>query len=328
MVTIYDIARLSGVSKSTVSRVLNNHPYVSNEYRMKVEKVIEELNYVPNSIAKQFRQKQTKCIGILVPDLNHPYFSQLVSSISLECNKRGFKTVVHQTFLNKKFEREIYTQLRNKELDGMILTSSLLSEEEIAECTQKNVIVACNEDFSGNYFDVFCLNEENVTFEATTYLLNKGLTKVGFCSDNIDTPSQQARLRGFILAHDKKGINHTKDYIFNQISTIEHGITLGVRLFRKRLEIEGIIAGSDFVAAGLIKSAEIHNIKIPQDFSVIGFDNHPISLVTTPQVSTICNRIKDMSKDLVEHVANKVNGKKQIPVKKIYNGKIIIRESN
>jgi len=328
MVTIYDIARLSDVSKSTVSRVLANHPYVSDEKRLKVEQVIKELNYVPNSLAKQFRQKQTKCIGILIPNLDHPYFSQLVSSISLECHKKGYKTVVHQTFSNEKLEREVYTLLRNKELDGMILTSSLLSEEEIAECTQNHLIVACNEDFQGNYFDVFCLNEEDVIFEATTNLLNKGLTKIGFCSDNIDTPSQQARLRGFIQAHDKQKLNHNKEYIFNQISTIEDGITLGEQLFKNDLEIEGIIAGSDFVAAGLIKSAVKKDIKIPQDFSVIGFDNHPISLATTPQVSTICNRIKDMSQDLVDHMTNKINGKKQTPIKKIYTGEIIIRESN
>ncbi|MGD8192686.1 LacI family DNA-binding transcriptional regulator [Brevibacillus ginsengisoli] len=327
-ITIYDIARLSGVSKSTVSRVLSNHPYVSQESRLKVQKAMEELHYVPNSLAKQFRTKQTKCIGILIPDLDHPYFSELVSSISLECHKRGYKTVVHQTFSDKRIEKEVYAQLRNKELDGIILTSSLLSEEEIAECVENRAIVACNEDFRGKCFDAFCLNEEEVIREATTHLLQKGLTKLGFCSDHIDTPSQQARLRGFIQAHDQLGLPYNKSYIFNQISTVEDGMLLGERLFKNHTDIQGMIAGSDFVAAGLIKSAANHGLRIPQDFSVIGFDNHPISMVTTPQISTIGNRITDMTRDLVDRIMNQLNGNKQAPMKKIYDGELIIRESD
>ncbi|WP_208591309.1 LacI family DNA-binding transcriptional regulator [Gracilibacillus suaedae] len=329
MVTIYDIARLSGVSKSTVSRVISNHPYVSTETKSKVIKVMQEHNYVTNSLAKQFRQKQTKCIAILIPDLNHPYFSQLVSYISADCYKSGFKTVVHQTFLDKNIEREVYNQLQKNEYDALILTSSTLPEVEIAEYTGNKIIVACNEDFRGDYFDVFCLNEEEVTMKATSYLLSKGFTKLGFCSDNISSPLQQARLKGFILAHNKKGLKHNKDFLFNDISNIEDGIILGKRLFRDNLEIEGIIAGSDFVAAGLIRSAIRNNIQIPQHLSIVGFDNHPISLVTNPQISTICNHIQDMSNDLVNHIVNKINGGvKQSPIKKVYNGEFINRNSS
>ncbi|MFC4404075.1 LacI family DNA-binding transcriptional regulator [Gracilibacillus xinjiangensis] len=328
MVTIYDIARLSGVSKSTVSRVISNHPYVSTETKSKVIKVMQEYNYVPNSLAKQFRQKKSKCIAILIPDLNHPYFSQLVKYISADCYKSGYKTVVHQTFLNKEIEREVYTQLREYEYDALILTSSTLSEEEIAENTRNKIIVACNEDYRGDYFDVFCLNEEEVTMKATSHLISKGITKLGFCSDNISSPLQKARLKGFILAHAKKGLKHNKSLLFNEISSIEDGIMLGNSLFKDNLKIEGIIAGSDFVAAGLIRSAVSNNIQIPQHCSIVGFDNHPISLVTNPQISTISNHIPDMSNDLVNHIVNKINGVKQPPIKKVYKGEFINRNSS
>lgn len=328
MITIYDIARLSGVSKSTVSRVISNHPHVSAETRNKVLKIMQQYHYVPNSLAKQFRQKQTNCIAILVPNLNHPYFSQLVSYLSAACYERGFKTVVHQTFSNKQIEIDVYTQFQRNEFDAIILAASTLSEEEVAAYTENKIIIACNEDYSGKYYDVFCLNEEDLTMKATACLLDKGISKLGFCSDNIDSPLQQARLKGFNLAHDKKGLNYNKDFLFNHISTIEDGIILGERIFNEHLEIEGIIAGSDFVAAGLIKSAIKNNIQVPQHFSIIGFDNHPISLVTSPQISTISNRIKDMSNDLVEHVIRKMTGSKRTPIKKVYNGEVIIRGSS
>jgi len=328
MITIYDIARLSGVSKSTVSRVISNHPHVSAETRSKVLNIMQQYQYVPNSLAKQLRKKQTKSIAILVPNLNHPYFSQLVSFLSAACYEKGFKTVVHQTFSSKQIEIEVYTQLQRNEFDAIILaSSSTLSEEEVASYTENKLIIACNEDYSGTYFDVFCLNEEEITMKATAYLLDKGISKLGFCSDHIDSPLQQARLKGFISAHGKKGLNYNKDFLFNHISTIEDGIILGEKIFNKHLEIEGIIAGSDFVAAGLIKSAVYKNIQIPQHFSIIGFDNHPISLVTSPQISTISNRIQEMSNDLVDHVIRKMNGSKQTPIKKVYNGEVIIRGS-
>lgn len=328
MVTIYDIARLSGVSKSTVSRVISNHPHVSAETRSKVLNIMQQHQYVPNSLAKQLRQKQTKSIAILVPNLNHPYFSQLVSYLSAACYAKGFKTVVHQTFSSKQIEIDVYTQLQRNEFDAIILaSSSTLSEEEVAAYTENKLVIACNEDYSGTYFDVFCLNEEEVTMKATAYLLDKGISKLGFCSDYIDSPLQQARLKGFISAHDKKGLNYNKDFLFNHISTIEDGIILGEKIFHEHLEIEGIIAGSDFVAAGLIKSAVNNNIQIPQYFSIIGFDNHPISLVTSPQITTISNRIQEMSNDLVDHVIRKMNGSKQTPIKKVYNGEVIIRGS-
>ncbi|MDV2686827.1 LacI family DNA-binding transcriptional regulator [Alkalihalophilus lindianensis] len=328
MVTIYDIARISGVSKSTVSRVVSNHPHVSTETRNKVLKVMQEYNYVPNSLARQFRQKHTKCIAIIIPNIDHPYFCQLVRYISAACHKKGFKTVVHQTFLNKNTEKGVYTQLQTNEFDAIILASSLLPEVEIASCTKNKLIVACNEVFSGEYFDVFCVDEEETTMKATTFLLNKGLSTLAFCADNITSPLQQARLKGFILAHNKKGLNYTKKFIFNKVSNIEDGITLGDKIFKVHTEIDGIISGSDFVAAGLISSAVRNNIEIPKQLSIIGFDNHPISLITNPQISTISNKIQEISIDLVNHLINKIDGRERAPIKKVYSGEFINRSSS
>lgn len=327
MVNIYDIARLSGVSKSTVSRVIANQPYVSEEKRNKVNKVIEELNYKPNSLARQFRKKQTNCIGILVPDLDHPYFSQLVGMLSLRCHEKGFKPVVYQTFFNRELEKEVYAKLQNREMDGLILTSTLLTEEELSTYVENHFVAACNEDFEGKYFSVFCLNEEKAIFDATMYLLNKGVTTLGFCSDNLHTPSQQARLRGFISAHEQKGINYNESLVFKQIATIEDGIQLGQSLFEGPVRIEGIITGSDFVAAGMLKSSAEKHIRVPTNFSIIGFDDHPISLVSTPPLTTICNQMQEMGNDLIDCITKMIKDQQAIYTKKVYEGKLILRQS-
>ncbi|OLS38286.1 hypothetical protein BTR22_07310 [Alkalihalophilus pseudofirmus] len=327
MVTIYDIARMSGVSKSTVSRVVSNHPHVSAKTREKVLRVMQEHQFVPNSLATQFRYKHTKCIAIITPSIDHPYFSQLVHYLSVACTKKGFKTVIHQTLANKKTEEDIYIQLQKNEYDAIILASSFLTEEEIARCTKNRLLVACNEDFSSNYFDVFCINEEEVTMEATTYLLDKGLTKLAFCSDNLTSPLQQARLKGFRSAHNNKGLALTEQFVFDKVCGIEDGIQLGEKISKEGLPFEGILTGSDFVAAGLISSALRNNIDIPNQLSIIGFDDHPITLVTSPQISTIRNRIEEMSNDVITHILNIMNEGEGSPIKKIYKGEFIKRSS-
>lgn len=326
MYTIYDIAKLSGVSKSTVSRVLSGHPYVSNEKKEKVMKIINELDYKPNVLARQFRKKQTNCIGILVPDLSHPYFSQLAGALSIKCYEEGLKPVVYQTFMNKQLEVEVLNKLQNKEMDGLILTSSSLPEETLADYTDHGIIAACNEAYSGSYFSVFCLDEKEAVYKATSYLLNKGLTSIGFCSDNIQTPSQQARLEGFIKAHAKRGLPYNENLIFDQISTIEDGMQLGSTILNKKRTVQGMIAGSDFVAAGLLKKASELNIEVPNECAVFGFDNHPISLVTSPALTTVCNNIDSMAEDLMNHLVKRMAGSCSI-VKQTYMGSILYRKS-
>ncbi|GGE63681.1 LacI family DNA-binding transcriptional regulator [Priestia taiwanensis] len=327
MTTIYDIARLSGVSKSTVSRVLNNHPYVSKDAKEKVASAIKKLHYTPNSRAVQFRLQMTKNIGIIAPMLDHPYFSRLISALSSECMLRGYKPVVYQTFFQEEREKEVYTKLIHKELDAVIITTSLFSEAYINELTASQTVVACNEDYEGTYFDVFSLDEEGIIYEATTSLLKQGLSNLVFCADILDNALQQSRLKGFIRAHEQYSITYRESYIYNHISTIEDGVQLGNSLFSGTLMCDGIVAGSDFVAAGLLKSARKHCIHVPKDVSIIGFDNHQISTITAPELSTICNHIQEMITDVFDRLVHRLNGGDTPYEKKVYTGTLIIRES-
>lgn len=327
MHTIHDIARVSGVSKSTVSRVLTNHPYVSEEKKAKVNEAIKMLNYKPNVLARQFRKKRTQCIGIVVPNINHPYFSQLVGILSTKCYEKGFKPVIYQTFTKTEIEIDILDKLQNKEIDGLILTTASLSEEEISTYIENALIVACNENFSGDLFSVFCLDEERAVFEATRYLFKKGLTKIGFCSDNIQMPSQKARLEGYIRAHQHEVVNYSKDLIFDRIITIEDGIQLGKEVLKEKNKLQGIITGSDFVAAGILKAASLMDVSVPNELSIFGFDNHPITLVSTPPLSTIANALEIMSEELINHLVRAIEEGGVENIKRVYAGELIFRES-
>ncbi|KPB03425.1 LacI family DNA-binding transcriptional regulator [Bacillus sp. CHD6a] len=325
MPTILDIARVSGVSKSTVSRVLNNHPHVSAESRQKVEQAIQSLSYVRNNQAVHLRLQTTETIGILVPVLDHPYFSQLVSILSKACHNQGYRTVVYQTFYSEQTEREVYEGLLHKEMDALVITYSSLTECEIKEKVGSSAVVICNEKLEGTLFDVISVDEEEALFVATSHLLGQGRRKLVFCCDHQTSPLQQKRWEGFKRAHEAYHLPSTKSQLYDQIISIENGIQLGDKLFQHKGRVDGILAGSDFVAAGLLRSATINGISIPRDASIIGFDNHPICLTTTPPLSSIAYSFDELVTGVMDCLVLRLQGEALSPATIQIKPKLVIR---
>jgi LacI family transcriptional regulator, repressor for deo operon, udp, cdd, tsx, nupC, and nupG len=325
MPTILDIARLSGVSKSTVSRVLNHHPHVSPESQQKVREAIKALSYVPNSQAVHLRLQTTKMIGIVVPVLDHPFFSQLVSMLTKACRTNGYKVVVHQTFFSKEEELAIYEELIRKEMDALILTYSTLSETELKENVRNGIVVVCNEQLNGEYFDVVGMNEGEAICQATIHLLESGLRNLVFCCDDPAYPLQQKRWSGFKRAHEYYGLSCHQSQRYEGILTIQDGIRLGEELFHNSGSIEGIIAGSDFVAAGLLSSAKTYGINVPDDVKIIGFDNHPICLTTTPPLTSLSYPFDQMTHDVMACLTKRLRGDITSPANILYKAELVVR---
>ncbi|RQW22558.1 LacI family transcriptional regulator [Bacillus sp. C1-1] len=326
MYTIRDVARLSGVSRSTVSRVLNNHPYVSDEKRKRVEEAIKQLHFTPNQISSHFRLKRTGSIGIIVPYLSHPYFAELAGVLSEESHNCGYKPVLFQTFGDRHQEIDVFEKWKRKELDALIVTSSSLNQVELDEMSTNGILVICNEAYQSSNIDVFCLNEKKAAFKSVEYLIKKGRRRIAFCSDFLPSPSQQERLIGYKLAHQEHQLTWNEQFIFDKIATIDDGYTLGKELC-KTDAIDAVFSGSDFVAAGYLKAAHECGISVPTDLSIIGFDNHSISNITSPAITTITNRTQEMAKDLVHTLEIRLSGQDKPFEWKQYEGKLLIKGS-
>lgn len=325
MATILDIARLTGVSKSTVSRVINNHPHVSEDSRKRVMKAIEELSFVRNARGVHLRIKSTNTIGVTIPVLDHPYFSPLVSKIAEKCRKVGYKIVIFQTYYSIDEEYEIYEKLTENELDALIITHTLLSEEEIRQRVGDKIVMVCNEPLQTGCLDVFSLNESEAVYSATQYLLKEGRNYLLFCADEERTPLQQQRWEGFVQAHLDLNKTCTIQQKISGYSTIEEGILLGDEIFLDKSNYDGILAGSDFLAVGLLTSAKKHGVSVPKELSIIGFDNHPICLTTFPALSSIQNQTGMMVNDLVTCLLDRLGQKKFSTIRRVYKGELIIR---
>lgn len=247
MTTIRDIAKKTGYSVSTVSRVLNNHPYVSDQKRREILKVIKELDYVPNHMARNLSYGQTKNIGVVVPYTDHPYFDQLLSGIIEAAFARGFKVTLLPTNYEPQTEKNYLQEFAAKGFDGLVITSRANELELIKPYQHYGKIVFCEQvaDFSCAY-----INRKDSLTEALRYLKNQGVKKIGITLGRDQNISYNSQIT---LELTRKFF---PDFTIEQVAwncfNEAAGVTAGKLLATQHCD--GILTNSDLVAAGILKS--------------------------------------------------------------------------
>ncbi|SDX32173.1 transcriptional regulator, LacI family [Marininema mesophilum] len=278
MSNITEIAKKAKVSRTTVSRVLNNQPYVKPEKKDAVLKAVEELKYVPNWNAINLSKGRTNVFGVIVPKINHPFFSNLVEGIGKECNKHNYSLLVHQTNNDPKKELEFFNMLKYKLIDGLILGSSISPVSIIDELSYFGKIVSCEFSESKKVAKVFVNHESGIKL-AVDHLKSQGHQEIGLCMGNPRSGVGVTRKKSFFYLQKESGLIWRDDWYFDEKYTIEDGIDVAKTILAQSSRPTAMVVGSDQVAAGIIYEAKKQGIKIPQELTVIGFDNQPISKV-------------------------------------------------
>lgn len=203
MPTIDEIAKLCNVSKTTVSRVLNNHPYVSKEKRDMILKAINELDYTPNYLARNFRRNKTQTIALSVPSIDHPFFAQLIKGVSHEVLFKNYKVIVFQTFYDKQTELELLELLKHKEVDGIILGTLENEWDQISPFLKYGPILLCNEYHHSADITIIGYDEFEAAYMGVVHLIERGHKKIGFCFDTPYSEAQCQRKEGYL---DRKSV--------------------------------------------------------------------------------------------------------------------------
>jgi DNA-binding LacI/PurR family transcriptional regulator len=328
MPTIDEIAKKSGVSRSTVSRVLNHHPYVSEPKRLAVMQAIQELNYTPNAIARQLRAKSTRVIAILVPDAQHPFFSQLIQSMSHTLMEKGYKPSIVLTSYRKDIELETLQLLKYKEIDGVILASLENKWEEVEQFLNWGPIILCNEYDENAQIPIFCYDEYRAAYEAVNHLIQQRHEKIGFCCDVLHSKAQQLRRQGYIDALKEACLPIQTEWMFEGAMKIEDGFRIFEEITALTDQPTAIFTGNDQVAAGMIKAAFNHGWIVPTDLAVIGYDDQSICQVTTPTITTISIPIMEVGMEAARTMIECLNGHYEMKrTVKTFTGHLYIRES-
>ncbi|MBO1626435.1 alanine racemase [Bacillus cereus] len=302
------MAKLAGVSKATVSRVINHHPYVRPELRARVQAIIDEKNYVPVATAKDLRRLQTNLIGVVVPNLHHPFFSQLIQELSGILKIDRYDVVILQSNYEVEREREFLQYIRTKKLDGLIFTTLSLPIEEIELAITSGAIVICNEHVETELVSTVQFDEELAGYIGTRHLLENGYTRIGFCYDTLKSKAQRQRYQGYKRALKGYDIQVQREWIFSNCCGLKDGKNIIHIIQSMQNAPDAIFSGSDEIAAGIIMEAQRLRIRIPQDFGVMGFDNQELSMIMHPNITTINTSIKSMAKNSIVLLHKQLRG--------------------
>jgi len=328
MATIYEVSELAGVSLATVSRVMNNSNKVSLKTRLKVESAMAELDYRPNSIAQSLATKRSNSVGILIPELHGPFFGVMLSSIESELRAAGKHVIITAGHSDEADEKDSIEFLLSRSCDALILHVYSVSDDYIKELSQGPVpIILLNRLIPEISEKCISLDNEYGGYIATRSLLELGHRNLAYISGphwKLDAFTRLAghkrALQDFGLEFDQR-LSYEGDF---EEASGQEGMTA---LLETGLPFTGVICANDEMAAGTIAVAREHNFAIPDDLSIIGFDNVFFTRYLKPQLSSIGYPIDEMGQMAARSVLKNVYGQDDLSIQNSFKPELILRAS-
>lgn len=322
MPTIKDVAKMAGVSVTTVSRVLNNRGYISDTTKQKVHEAMKELSYQPNEIARSLYRRKSNIIGIIVPSVSHPFFAALTNYVEFYAYLAGYKVLICNSYSNSSKEQDYIEMIHRNQVDGFIIGSYTNNTSEYINSNLP--IVTLDRNFS-NGVPFITSDNYNGGLLATNLLINKGCKKIAHISGPLELDiSANMRTQAFLDVVSKKNI----DYVMEQskIATLENYGKLAYKIFEKHPDIDGIFAGSDLLAFSLIYVANLFNKSIPEDLKIVGYDDIDIASMSLPPLTTIRQDVEKMGELAVKVLIDKIE-KKEVSIENVLPVSLVERKT-
>lgn len=329
--TLEDIADMAGVSRSTVSRVINEHPAVSEAVRQRVWDIVNETGYRPHPAARSLASQRSNIIGLVIPRRVHtfftdPYFSSLTEGVAQACNKHSYMLSLF-LFYTEEDERRLFPFVsRPGIVDGIIIQSTHAADEMFQQLSQSDVpsIVAGRPmhvaDFS--YVDV-----DNVAgaHTAVRHLVHLGRQRIGSITGPLSTTAGLDRFEGYQNALSESRLPQDERLYIEGDFTESSGYYCAQRLMP--FKPDAIFVASDIMAVGALRAIREAGLKVPQDIAIVGFDDLPPATRTSPPLTTIRQPIRRMGIELVEKLLDIILNGPQPPRRVIFGTELVIRES-
>ena len=297
MASIRDVARLAGVSPSTVSRVMNGTAKVDDEKRQRVEQAIVETGFKPNEIARSLYKKSSKLIGMIVPNIINPFFNELAGAIEEESDRRGYRLTLCNSNDDVEKEKRNLNLLDRMNADGIILmTNQDEIREEIARCRVPIVMLDRQIEKSSELAYIQCDHRGGGRM-AMEHLLECGCRHIVQMSGPQRFSSARQRLQGYLDVCSERGIEPA---VLECSYSFEDGIAKAGELLDRWPDTDGILAANDMVAISVYKVLRKRGYRVPEDIQLIGFDNIRLSGLFTPEITTVAQPITRMGQAAVE----------------------------
>ncbi len=330
--TIYDISKKAGVSIATVSRVLNDSDNVRPATRKKVMDVIEKYDYTPNAFARGMGLNSIRTIGILCADSSDLFLAKAVYYLEQELQANGYDSILCCTGYNLDAKKNYVNLILSKKVDGLILVGSNFigtTEEEnqyIKDGSTQVPIMLLNASFDyPNVYSTTC-DDFSTMYEATSAMLNAGISDILYLY-NSHSYSGKKKLGGFKAAMEGAHITnyehliHCYDGNNQDLSEMESFVE---KIAKSGKKFHGVITSDDSLAIGAIKYAQNHGLNVPEDLSVIGYNDSMLTGCCTPELTSIDNKLETQTHQLVQTLLGVLSGN-EMPKKSVFSGRLIER---
>lgn len=331
MANIKDVAALAGVSTSTVSRTLSGTVPVSDETRERVMKAVETLNYKPNALAKGLRRGTTKLISLMIPNIMNPIYPAVTRGIEDRARSLGYNVILCNTDEVREIEAGYINNLQVSWVDGYIFATASKESDHIRELHEKDIPVVLL--FRGMDLPVDQILVDNFTgaYDAVTYLINQGHRSISIFNGQLSIDLFQERYNGYLKALEDAGIEFDSNLVLQSVNNLERTNSYPdmMEMLKKGIRPDAIFVSSDPMALGIMRAARDFGLRIPEDISIIGFDNLESSAMLEPPLTTISQPLYKMGALAAERLIAQIENKGKRKSSRIFkmNTKLIERKS-
>ena len=329
---IYDISRRAGVSIATVSRVLNNNPHVSENTRKKVMAVIEGTGYVPNAFARGLGLNTMKTIGLLCPDASDPYLSQALTYLERAFRQQGYDCLLSCSDKELQARRQGVELLKSRHVDGIVLMGSSFIEDTpddndyIRDAARSIPVMLLNGALPAeNVYGVQC-DDQHAVKEAALSLMDSGCKRI-LCLYHSGNYSGRKKLAGYRDAYAQRGLQVDERllcYFDHDKSSVHQVCETLLQLDREGLEFDAVLTSEDILSVGALKYAKAAGRQVPEDLSIIGYNNSSICVCTEPELTSVDNKLLAICEHIVTTMMGVLEGK-EMPQKTVFTGELIKR---
>ncbi|RTE86292.1 MULTISPECIES: LacI family DNA-binding transcriptional regulator [Gammaproteobacteria] len=333
MATIYEVAKLAGVSLATISRVINQTAPVRESTKIKVEAAMKELGYRPNSVAQSLATNRSNSVGILVSELGGPFYSELISRIEAEFRNAGKHVIIAAGHSHEEVERERIEFLMSRNCDALILHVESVSDEYLQELAEQNkAFVIINRSVAALSDRCITLDNQLGGYLATEFLLRKGHKRIAYISGPMWKNDASERYKGHLQAlkeyHIEEDISLFYEGDFQETGGV-HGFAHLSAKHSKHSELgfTALVCGNDEMAAGAMAVAHDRGLDIPHDLSIVGFDNVNFSHYTYPKLTTIDYPIAEIGQMAARWVLKHVYKQDIERIQSVFKPRLMLRDS-
>lgn len=333
-ITIYDIAREAKVSVSTVSRILTGSAPVRPDTKERVEAVLQKYDFRPNKAARNLSYQRSMMVGVILPDITNPFFSTLFAEMQRDALANDYSILLFNAMNSLDLESEGLAYLSQHQVDGLIFIGGRVNEidlapryhDELAEFVERVPTVVVNGDFPGDRVSFVRTDEMDGIAQVVNYLTHLGHSRIAMLGGSDHITVTRNRQSAFRETMQRNGHAIHESWVISEGFSIESGVTAFERLLQQGELPTAVMCINDLVALGVQKAARHHQIDVPKQLSVVGFDDVYLAALATPELTTVSHNYSALGRTTVETVLERIS-ENSAPSSTLIKMELVVRNS-